>query len=380
MRAEAGRPTGLRAATDEGLARENSRIRCQLQIMDPTLPFIDLHRHLDGNVRLQTILDLGRKHNIRLPGDTIETLRPHVQVTEVMADLVSWLAKLHWMIAVLGDYDACRRIARENVEDAKAEGLDYVELRFSPYFMAGPNRLDPVRVVEAVVAGIEEGRAKTGLPVKLIGILSRTFGPEACRIELEALLTQRSEFAALDLAGDEKNWPAELFEAHFKRGRDAGWAVTAHAGEAGGAPSVWAALRVLGATRIGHGIRAIDDPALLDHLREKGVGLEINLTSNVQTNTVPDFAQHPMKRFLELGLLATLNTDDPVISGIDLRHEYEHAAPAAGLTKAQIVQAQRNALKISYLTKDERTTLERFKLRRSHASSESNPNVPLPSS
>ncbi len=325
--------------------------------MDPTLPFIDLHRHLDGNVRLQTILDLGRKHGIKLPGDTIATLRPHVQVTEVMPDLVSWLAKLHWMIAVLGDYEACRRIARENVEDARAEGLDYVELRFSPYFMAGPNGLDPAGVVEAVVAGVEEGRSATGQKVKLIGILSRTFGPDACRVELEALLTQREKITALDLAGDEKNWPAELFVDHFRRGRDAGWAVTVHAGEAGGAASVWAALRDLGATRIGHGIRAIDDPRLLEVLREHRVGLEVNLTSNVQTNTVPSFAAHPMKQFLERGLVATINTDDPVISGIDLRHEFEIAAPAAGLGEADIHQAQRNALEIAFLTAEERTVL-----------------------
>jgi adenosine deaminase len=325
--------------------------------MDPTLPFIDLHRHLDGNVRLQTILDLGRQHNIRLPGDTLETLRPHVQVEGVMPDLVTWLNKLHWMIAVLGDYDACRRIARENVEDAHAEGIDYVELRFSPYFMAGPNGLDPVKVVEAVVAGIAEGRARTGLPVKLIGILSRTFGAEACRVELEALLTQREHLVALDLAGDEKNFPAELFVEHFKRGRDAGWAITVHAGEAGGAASVWAAVEQLGATRIGHGIRAIDDPRLLEHLHAQRIGLEINLTSNVQTNTVPSFGAHPMKPFLGHGLLATINTDDPVISGIDLRHEYQVAAPAAGLTPAEIAQAQRNALEISYLTAEERAVL-----------------------
>lgn len=325
--------------------------------MDPRLPLIDLHRHLDGNVRLQTILDLGRQHNIRLPGDSLETLRPHVQVTEVMPDLITWLNKLHWMIAVLGDYDACRRIARENVEDAKAEGLDYVELRFSPYFMAGPNRLNPAKVVEAVVAGIAEGRAKTGLKVNLIGILSRTFGVEACKIELEALLTQRAHLVALDLAGDEKNFPAGLFTEHFQRGRDAGWAITVHAGEAGGAPSVWAALQQLGATRIGHGIRAIDDPKLLDHLREHRIGLEVNLTSNVQTNTVPGFSAHPMKQFLAHGLLATINTDDPVISGIDLRHEFQVAAPAAGLTPAEIAQAQRNALEISYLTKEERAEL-----------------------
>jgi adenosine deaminase len=327
------------------------------EIMPAKLPLIDLHRHLDGNVRLQTILDLGRKHNIRLPGDTIETLRPHVQVMEVMPDLLAWLNKLHWMIAVLGDYDACRRIARENVEDAHAEGIDYVELRFSPYFMAGPNKLDPAKVAEAVVAGIEEGRAKTGLKVNLIGILSRTFGAEACKVELEALLTQRAQITALDLAGDEKNFPAELFVEHFKRGRDAGWAVTAHAGEAGGARSVWAALKLLGATRIGHGIRAIDDPKLLDHLAEHRIGLEINLTSNVQTNTVPSFAAHPMKEFLRRGLRATINTDDPVVSGIDLRHELEVAAPAAGLTPTEITQARRNAVEIAFLPPSEKAAL-----------------------
>jgi adenosine deaminase len=331
--------------------------------MDPKLPFIDLHRHLDGNVRLQTILDLGRKHNITLPGDTLETLRPHVQVNGVMPDLVTWLNKLHWMIAVLGDYDACRRIARENVEDAKTEGIDYLELRFSPYFMAGPNKLNPTRVVEAVVAGIEEGRAKTGLKVKLIGILSRTFGAEACKVELEALLSQRTHLVALDLAGDEKNFPAELFIEHFKRGRDAGWAITVHAGEAGGARSVWAALLKLGATRIGHGIRAIDDPKLMEHLREHRIGLEINLTSNVQTNTVPSFSAHPMKRFLAHGLLATINTDDPVISAIDLRHEFEVAAPAAGLIPAEIQRAQRNALEIAYLAPAEKTALRESRRR-----------------
>jgi len=325
--------------------------------MNSSLPLIDLHRHLDGNVRLATILDLARQHNVALPGSTIETLRPHVQVDGVMPDLVTWLNKLQWMIAVLGDMDACRRIARENVEDAHAEGLDYLELRFSPYFMAGPHGLDPARVVEAVVAGVEEGRARTGLKVKLIGILSRTFGVEACRVELEALLTQREHLVALDLAGDEKNFPAGLFREHFRRGRDAGWAVTVHAGEAGGAPSVWAAVRDLGATRIGHGIRAIDDPRLMDHLAEARIGLEVNLTSNAQKNTVPSLAAHPMKQFLGRGLRATLNTDDPVISGIDLRHELEVAAPAAGLTPEEIALARSHAVDIAFLTAEERAAL-----------------------
>lgn len=325
--------------------------------MDRSLPLIDLHRHLDGNVRLRTILELGELHGVALPASDVEGLRPHVQVMGVMADLPSWLAKLNWMTAVLGDLDACRRIARENVEDAHAEGIDYVELRFSPLFMARPNGLDPAGVVDAVLSGIGEGRKSTGIRVNAIGILSRTHGTEACLAELEALLTRRQGIVALDLAGDERAWPAALFAPHFRRGRDAGWAVTVHAGEADGAASVWSALTDLGATRIGHGIRAVEDPRLLDHLRGSRIGLEVNLTSNVQTNSVRSMGEHPMKRLLSEGILATINTDDPVISGIDLEHEYRVAAPAAGLTAAEIRTAQRNALEIAFLADGEKAEL-----------------------
>jgi adenosine deaminase len=325
--------------------------------MNPKLPFIDLHRHLDGNVRLATMLDLARQHNLKLPGDTLATLAQHVQVQGPLPDLLAFLAKVDLMVSVLADYEACRRIARENVEDAEREGIDYVELRFSPYFMARQHQLDPAKVVEAVAAGVAEGCAQAKVKVKLIGILSRTFGAEACTIELNALLSQKTHIAALDLAGDEKNFPAALFVEHFKRGRDAGWAITVHAGEAGGAPSVWAAIRELGATRIGHAVRATDDPELMEYLRDHWIGIEANLTSNVQTNTVQNLAVHPMKQFLNYGLLATLNTDDPVISDIDLKFEFEHAAPAAGLTAGEVVQAQANALEIAFLTPAERAAL-----------------------
>ena len=113
----------------------------------------------------------------------------------------------------------------------------------------------------------------------------------------------------------------------------------------------------LGAARIGHGVSAIQDAELMDYLAEKRIGIEANLTSNVQTMTVPDLPSHPMKAFLEHGLLATLNTDDPGISAIDLPYEFEVAAPAAGLTKDQIFQAQRNALEVAFLSEQEKTEL-----------------------
>ena len=325
--------------------------------IDPTLPLVDLHRHLDGSFRLETILDLGKQHGVKLPGTTVEELRPHVQVTEPQPGLMAFIGKMLWLTRVLADGEACRRIARENVEDAKGEGIDYLELRFSPWFMAEPHGLDPREVIEGVVQGIAEGVAATGVRVNLIGILSRTYGAEIAHKELDALLAHREHFVALDLAGDEANFPARLFVDHFAKGRDAGWRVTIHAGEAGGPQSVWDAVKLLGAERIGHCTRALEDPALVDFLLENRIPIEANLTSNVHTSTVPDLASHPLRAMLSHGLLACINTDDPGVSGIDLRHEFEIAAPAAGLSQKQIRQAQLNAVETAFLSGEEKANL-----------------------
>jgi adenosine deaminase len=187
--------------------------------------------------------------------------------------------------------------------------------------------------------------------------------------ELDALLAHREQLVGLDLAGDEARFPGALFVEHFRRGRAAGWHVTIHAGEAAGAESVWQALRELGAERIGHGVRAAEDPALVDFLAERRIGLEMNLTSNVQTSTVPDYAHHPLRTYLERRLLATINTDDPATSGITLPGELKVAAPAAGLGPAQVRQAQANAVETAFLTDGEKAALhaERMLTRGHHA-------------
>jgi len=330
-------------------------------MIDTTIPFIDLHRHLDGNVRLETILDLGHKHNIQLPAWDTEGLRPNVQVTNPQPGVMAFIAKFKWMIAVMVDYDACRRIAYENVEDARNEGIDYIELRFSPWFMAETHALDPAGVVEAVVDGIKAGRRDFGIPVNLIGILSRTYGQKTAAKELDALQSQRDHIVALDLAGDEANFPGEWFCEHFRRAKQAGWQVTAHAGEIAGPESIWQAIRELGAQRIGHALRAVEDATLLDYMAEHRIGIESCLTSNVQTSCVPDYPSHPLRLFLEKDILATINTDDPGVSGIDLPYEYNIAAPKVGLSADQIRQAQRNALCIAFLTNAEKDDLNNQK-------------------
>ncbi|XBS71903.1 adenosine deaminase [Acerihabitans sp. KWT182] len=323
-------------------------------MIDKTLPLTDIHRHLDGNIRAQTILELGRRFGLPLPADNLEELRTFVQVTRAEPDLVSFLQKLDWGVAVLGSLDACRRVAYENVADAAALGLDYSELRFSPYYMAMKHHLPLPGVVEAVIDGVRAGCDDHDITVRLIGILSRTFGEDACTQELDAILSGGDGIVALDLAGDELGFPGSLFLNHFNRARDAGLHITVHAGEAAGPESIWQAINELGAQRIGHGVKAIEDPRLMDFLALHRIGIESCLTSNVQTSTVPSLEQHPLKRFLESGILATINSDDPAVQGIDLDYEYRVAAPEAGLSAAQIRTAQQNGLTVAFLREDEK--------------------------
>ncbi|KZW98940.1 adenosine deaminase [Pseudoalteromonas luteoviolacea] len=330
-------------------------------MINTKLPLLDLHRHLDGNVRAETILELGQKFNMPLPANDVEGLIPHVQVIDNAPNLMAFLAKLDWGVKVLGDYDACHRIAVENVEDAIAQKMDYTELRFSPYYMAKTHNLHPQGVVEAVVDGVKRAAQGRDIKVNLIGIMSRTFGVEKCQHELDALLAFKESLVAVDLAGDELGFPGELFIEHFRQVRDAYLSATIHAGEAEGASSIWQAIKELGATRIGHGVKAIEDPALMDYLRDNGIGIESCLTSNLQTSTVSSIETHPLKQFLDHGILATINTDDPAVQGIELDNEFTKAAPLAGLSEADIQKAQKNAVEIAFLNDaDKQALLQKY--------------------
>ena len=216
--------------------------------------------------------------------------------------------------------------------------------------------------VEAVIDGVRAGVRDFGVETRLIGIMSRTFGESACLKELDALLACREGITALDLAGDELGFPGSLFLNHFNRARDAGLRITVHAGEAAGPESIWQAIHELGAERIGHGVKAVEDTKLLDYLAENRIGMESCLTSNIQTSTVASLENHPLKTFLRHGILASINTDDPAVEGIELAHEYNVAAPAAGLTPEEIRTAQINGLEMAFISEDEKRALREKKL------------------
>ncbi len=333
-------------------------------MIDPQLPLVDIHRHLDGNIRPETIWDLATRHNIALPAKDLDELRPLCQIQDKTADLLAFLSRLDYGISVLADTDACYRIAYENMQDAKRAGLDYVELRFSPFYMAQSHQLNVADVVEATIAGCTDGSRDFAIKHNLIGILSRTFGTDACTLELNGLLAHKDHITALDLAGDELGYPAPLFTEHFKQARDAGWQITVHAGEADGPQSIWNAIELLGASRIGHCMAAKDDDKLLEHLVEHKIGVESCPTSNYQTATVVDTANHPMKAFLEAGVEVTLNTDDPGVSAIDIGDEYQVAKDVIQLSDEQLRQIQINGVNQSFISATEKQQLFEMALKR----------------
>jgi adenosine deaminase len=326
-------------------------------MIDSTLPLLDLHRHLDGNIRPTTIWQLAEQNAITLPTPQFTKFIPYVQVQESEADLLAFLKKLDWGVAVLKKLDDVKRVAYENVEDAFNAGLHYAELRFSPYYMAMNHNLSITDVVSAVIDGVHAGMQSFDIKINLIGILSRTFGAKQSQLELAALLTYKEKLVAIDLAGDEFNFPGELFIEHFKQARDAGLQVTVHAGEVGGAKSVWQAITELGATRIGHGVASIEDEELMTYMVNNNIAIESCLTSNFQTGTVKNLSQHPLKSFLNFGIKACLNTDDPAVQGIEIKHEFEVAHQKLKLTDNEISQLQKNAIEVSFLSQRDKSIL-----------------------
>lgn len=312
-------------------------------------PLVDLHRHLDGNIPPHLIWQLAQEQSIQLPVDSESELAELVLVKDKTSDLMAFIAKLDFGVSVLATPEACFRVAYENVVMAKNEGMDYTELRFSPVYMAKAFNLPLNAVVDAVVEGVKAGNKAHNTHYQLIGILSRTFGVDVCHAELASILTRSDDILALDLAGDEVNFPASLFVQHFNTARDAGLNITVHAGEATGPESVWQAITLLGAKRIGHGVTATQDPALIEYMQKHDIGIEACLTSNYQTGAWTDTANHPIKTFLENGVSVSLNTDDPGISNIDLQHEYQIARDVVNLSMQQIQQITLNSQQQSFL-------------------------------
>jgi adenosine deaminase len=318
-------------------------------------PKAELHVHLDGALRPATMLELGRAQGVRLPADTPEALAKAMLVRDAKS-LEEYLEKYVITLSVLQTAAALERVAYEFVVDVAAEHVRYVEVRYSP--LLHRPALTLAQAIEAPLAGIRRAEAETGTKVGLIVCGIRTRPPaESLELARAAADYRSAGVIAFDLAGAERGHPAREHRQAFEYAAAHGMACTCHAGEGDGPDSIHQALHDCGATRIGHGTRLGEDTVLLDEVIQRRIPLEMCLTSNVHTHTVAAVAEHPFKRYLQQGVVVTLNTDGRLTDGITLTDEYYLAHAALGLSPDDLARVVLNACESAFLPDFEKVAL-----------------------
>lgn len=322
------------------------------------MPKIDLHRHLEGSLRLSTLLEIARQFSLDLPVSSAEALRPLVQVTNDPANHAAFLGKFKVLRRFYCSPEVIYRLAYEAVADAAEDNVRYLELRFSPQALGRARHFDLGEVTDWVITAVTQASQDYNIQVGLIISLVRHEPLEqAWQVARIAFDRVGKGIMGIDLAGDEVNFPSGPFMPIFKTAKELGLGVTIHAGEWTGAEGVRQAINDLYADRVGHGVRAMENSSVLRLIRERNVALEVCLTSNLQTGVVYTVSHHPLTDMLDLKLLATLNTDDPGVSGISLTDEYELATRSLSLTYSCLRQLTLNAASVAFLPENGRSQL-----------------------
>lgn len=319
------------------------------------LPKAELHVHLDGSIRPQTMIELARDQGVRLPAGNPEGLARAVHARHAQS-LEEYLERYQITLSVMQKPAALERIAYEFLVDAAAENISYVEVRYCPALHTGGMTL--VQAVESVLAGLRRGERETGSVARVIVCALRTLSPEVS-LDLARLAVDysREGVVGFDLAGAEQGHPAADHVRAFEYARSHGLRCTCHAGEGDGAESVRQALGICGAERIGHGTRLYEDPQLEAYVRDRRIPLEVCLTSNLHTGTVRSLEAHPVRRYLEAGLVVTLNTDSRLVDGTTLSDELWLAHNRLGLTQDQIERVILNGFESAFLPEEEKRSL-----------------------
>nr|WP_275976869.1 adenosine deaminase [Polyangium aurulentum] len=285
------------------------------------LPKADLHVHLDGSLRLDTIIDLAKKHDIELPSYDPAELRRAMRLGQNTGSLVEYLKAFDVTLRVLQTEDALFRCAYELAEDAARENVRYMEVRYSPMLHTRQG-LKLTSVVEAVLAGLRAAHDSLGIESTVILCGIRNISPHSSLEMAELAVAYKGRgVVGFDLAGAEYDHPAKHHKAAFQLVRDNNINCTIHAGEAYGPESIAQAIHVCGAHRIGHGCRLRENGDLLHYVADHRIPLEACPSSNVQTGAVRDLASHPLKLYFDLGLRVTVNTDNRLVTDTTVSHE-----------------------------------------------------------
>jgi adenosine deaminase len=322
------------------------------------MPKVDLHLHLDGCVKPETILALAAEQRLPLPASTREQILSYMQVSDHCCSLKEYLNTFDFVLPFLQTAEALRRTAFEAVEQSALHHCKYMEVRFAPQL----HRRQGLSINETfywVIEGLKQGERQFGVKARAIAICMRNHSGEANRevIEAAAGFTGKG-LVAVDLAGDEASYPAGQFRETFALARRLGIPVTIHAGEAAGPDNIYDAVTHLGAVRIGHGVRLQENPDVLKLIRDRRIPLELCPVSNIQTKAVPDWQAYPIKQYFDMGLWLTINTDNPTVSGTTITAEYETIAEKFGFTAKELARLAINGVEAAFLEDREKLELK----------------------
>jgi adenosine deaminase len=333
------------------------------------LPKAELHRHLEGSVRFNTVVQLIRHHGLDLEFSDEEDLRRKVQIKSPMRNLREVLDCFGTTQKVLCSYEAVKRVSLENVEDAYREGVKLLELRFAPAFIAAGKDLDYDAIIEGVLDGITLGMKEYPIQVGLVGILPRALDHVVNQRALSELLRYAKgnhpgadRICGFDLADDEERAGPETFLPLIDRARNAGLGITVHTGENTDSSWVKRSLDIFKPDRIGHGIKIWGDETVTKLIREKDIMLEICPTSNWLTRSVASYEDHPLPGLYRNGIAVSINSDDPHLMDIDLIHEYEICVRYYHFNTEDFMRINRNTIRHSFLPKE----LQDYVIKKNH--------------
>ena len=306
------------------------------------VPKVELHLHLEGAIPLEALWELVQKYGGDSSAPDLASLERRFEYRDLPHFIETWL----WKNEFLRELEDFTFIGEAVARDLERQNVRYLEAFYSPPDFAH-HGLGTQRLTEAIRMGLSR---VGGIEVALVADLVRNYGPDrATRTLAEVSEVRELGVVGIGIGGSEEQFPPEPFAAVFEEARRAGFRTSAHAGEAAGADSVWSAIRDLRIDRVGHGTRAEEDPALLAHLAEHRIPLEMCPLSNVRTGVVPSIDDHPARRYFDRGIPITVNTDDPKMFGNSLAEEYRLLEERLGFSRREIRGLIRGAVEVSWL-------------------------------
>jgi len=332
---------------------KNPRIDPRLEQFIRDMPKVELHLHMEGSIPPETLLGFIKRKGTEPDIQTVEDLNARLTCRDFPHFIEVWT----WKNTFIQDEKDFKVIAHDVLADLSRQNVKYVESFFAPgdYRRMG---LSMPRIIKYVIQGKEKAEADTGIRCNLIIDFIRDHGPEIGFERLEEATPYLNKgVIGVGIGGSEQLFPPEPYEALYREAKERGFRLTAHAGEVAGAESMWGAIKTLGVERIGHGVRANEDPELVEYLAEHQIPLEMCPVSNVKTGVCESIKEHPIREYFDRGLMGTVNADDPAMFNSSLTEDYLALAGDLDFDMDEIRRLATNGIDASFLSNAEKAAM-----------------------